>query len=268
MTATVTRRAGSPYIHALDRLPTVGLDEVVRDASLQRRVDRKYLMSAPMVPTVLGAVDGPFQVVRIDGRRVFGYRSVYFDTPELDAFYRAGQGRRRRFKVRTRQYTDSGATWLEVKTRGPRGTTVKTRTPYHVHDTKRLTDEGRRFVDTTLAYHDVHGVDVTDLLPSLETTYRRSTLLVPAPGGASRATIDSDIVWRLPGDDHSVTPPGLVIVETKGGAHPSALDRALWSLGIRPATISKYGTGLAALTDDLPPLKWHRSLTRTRISTD
>ncbi len=56
--------------------------------------------------------------------------------------------------------------------------------------------------------------------------------------------------------------PDTLIVETKGGSSPSALDRALWRTGTRPSRVSKYGAGLAALDDDLPDLKWHRVLTQ------
>ena len=55
--------------------------------------------------------------------------------------------------------------------------------------------------------------------------------------------------------------PGLAIVETKGGSTPSAMDRLLWARGHRPVSISKYGVGVAAL-HDVPRLKWHRVLAR------
>ena len=54
--------------------------------------------------------------------------------------------------------------------------------------------------------------------------------------------------------------PGSVIIETKGGATASAIDRALWYSGVRPSCVSKYGAGLAALGEDLPELKWRRAL--------
>ena len=53
-----------------------------------------------------------------------------------------------------------------------------------------------------------------------------------------------------------------VIVETKAGASPTDLDRILWSQGHRPARLSKYGVGVAALDPSAPALKWHRVLTR------
>lgn len=247
---------------SIDSLPTVSLDRLLAEAALQTRVDRKYLLDAGLVSQVLDAIDGEAHVLCIEGCRTFAYRSTYFDTPDLDAFHRAGRGRRRRFKVRTRVYRHSGETWLEVKTRGPRGTTVKDRLAYDLADAGRLTAGARDFVAATLEARRVRDVDVAALVPSLHTAYDRATLLLSGAGPASRATIDSGLAWRRPGSPEPVTVPGAVIVETKGGASPSALDRALWRTRTRPARVSKYGTGLAVLDDDLPDLKWHRLITR------
>jgi len=153
-----------------------------------------------------------------------------------------------------------------VKTRGPRGTTVKDRLPYDLADAGRLTDQARDFVATTLAAHRVADVAAATLVPSLHTSYDRTTLLLAGAGGPSRATIDSGLAWRRPGSTLSVSVPGTLIVETKGGSSPSALDRALWRAGRRPSRVSKYGAGLATLDDDLPDLKWHRVLTHLPTS--
>lgn len=61
-------------------------------------------------------------------------------------------------------------------------------------------------------------------------------------------------------EEPSLALPDLVIVETKAGARPSGVDRLLWRSGHRPVSISKYGTGLAALRDELPANKWARVL--------
>jgi len=247
---------------SLDELPTITLEQLLSQAELQTRIDRKYLAVTGAVPALLGTADADLRVLSIAGRRRFAYRSTYFDTPELDAFLLAGRGRRRRFKVRTRVYRDSGEAWLEVKTRGPRGATVKDRMPYDLADAGRLTAAALSFVATTLVAHEVHGVDVAALRPTLHTAYDRSTLLVASRTSAevSRATIDSHLVWRRPGSEHSLATPDGVIIETKGGATASAIDRALWHSGVRPSCVSKYGAGLAALDEDLPDLKWRRAL--------
>lgn len=92
----------------LDTFASVSLERLLGQAELQTRIDRKYVLDAGGLPTVLGSLQGRVQVLDIEGRRKFAYRSTYFDTPELDAFHLSGRGRRRRFKVRTRVYRHSG----------------------------------------------------------------------------------------------------------------------------------------------------------------
>ena len=245
---------------SLADLPGTTLETVLGQAALQTRIDRKYLLDDDELPAVLSGVEGTLAVLRIDGRQGFGYQSTYFDTPRRDAYRRAGQGRRRRFKVRTRVYRDSSEAWLEVKTRGQRNTTVKDRLPYELSNAGRLTPVARAFAEQTLSARGVDGVDVASLAPTLHTGYVRTTLLLTGGAAASRATVDTGLVWRRPGSALALALPHQVIVETKGGSAPSPLDRALWRAGVRPSRISKYGAGLAALDDDLPSLKWHRLL--------
>ncbi|HEY3337712.1 MAG TPA: polyphosphate polymerase domain-containing protein [Propionicimonas sp.] len=246
-------------------LRPVTLEDLLADASLQTRVDRKYVLADDELAGLLLSQPAGIRVLEIDRRRRFAYRSTYFDTPAMDAFHASGRGRRRRFKVRTRVYRHSGDTWLEVKTRGPRGTTVKDRLPYDLADAGRLTAGGRDFVAATLAAYNIADVDASALVPSLHTSYERVTLLLTGTG-VSRATIDSGLSWRRPGSTLTVSVPDTLIVETKGGSSPSTFDRALWRAGTRPSRVSKYGAGLATLDDDLPDLKWHRVLTQLPTS--
>ena len=55
----------------------------------------------------------------------------------------AARPRRRRFKLRTRSYLDTGSSYLEIKTRGARGTTVKERDEYDTARRAELTSAAR-----------------------------------------------------------------------------------------------------------------------------
>ena len=260
-----------------DSLAAVTLAELNAAASLLTRVDRKYLLPVHAAQDLVHAL-GDAQVLQIGRRRSFAYASTYFDTPDLDSYYLAARGRRRRFKVRTRSYLDSGLTFLEVKTRGGRHTTLKSRTEYDRTDL--LTEPGRRFVAECLATSgacpQARADEVADtLMPALSTTYERTTLHLPEE--SARLTLDTRLAWiglpprgapavgrtgsagrrRIP-----VRAAGaLAIVETKTPAAPSAADRWLWAAGHRPAVISKYATGMALLHPELPANKWHHILT-------
>lgn len=201
-------------------------------------------------------------MLEIDGTRAHRYASQYFDTPALDSYFGAARGRRRRFKVRTRTYVDAGGCFLEVKTRGGRAATVKERVPVDPEALDRAAIAYAAELLTDAEIPDAAHLAAA-LVPTLATGYRRATLLLP-PGDAgdhSRATIDTDLTWHCP-DGVGFTLPGALIVETKSGQRPGSLDRALWRLGHRPASVSKYATGMAVIHPHLPAHRWHRTLTR------
>ncbi len=237
---------------ALAGLDDVDLDELNRTAALLVRHDRKYALTNSQVHAVLADLPHDTRVLAIDGSRQLSYGSVYFDTPTLACFLDTAHRRPRRAKVRTRHYLDSGDRWLEVKERDQRGATHKWRRPHRALDALDTDD-----LDW-VATHTSH-VDTTALAPTLTTSYRRTTLLLP---DESRATIDVGLRCTSLPDDQTVAPGDLVLVETKSAGRPTTLDRLLWAHGHRSERVSKYATGLAAVHPELPHNAWHRLLTR------
>ena len=279
-----------------NHLTTTTLAELNSAAGLLTRVDRKYLVPLTCAQNLVDGLAPHARVLAIDERRRFSYTSTYFDTPGLEAFMLAARKRRRRFKVRTRTYLDSGLCFLEVKTCGARGSTVKRRMGYHADDASRLTGPGRAFVAACLAGAGVTGSAAARevaaaLRPVLATTYERTTLHLPR--AEARATIDTALTWRRLGpaapagssagavvgvpmspqalrpahltaavnEGEPVSVADIAVVETKNPATPSPADRALWEAGYRPTRISKYATGMALLHPELPANRWYRTLT-------
>lgn len=238
------------------RFESLSLDELVAEAELLTRVDRKYLLTAADAVRILDRVDPRTRVLEIDDDRASQYGTMYFDTPDLLSYRLAALGRRRRFKLRARHYVDTGAAFLEMKTRGSRGTTVKERIAHPADAVDRLTDEGRAYAADAVSSLGLDAGVADALSPTLHTAYRRTTLLLPE---GARATVDTELAWTDAWGER-MHRPDLVIVETKSAARASSLDRLLWRGGIRPVGISKFGTGLAALHPDLPSNKWSRVL--------
>lgn len=253
---TVTERS-LDLAAQLELLSPVSLTELTARASLQTRVDRKYLLPLAQAGRVVELLGPDAHVLDIEGTRTFGYESVYFDTPELACYHLAARRRPARFKVRTRTYLDSGGCWLEVKTRDRRGRTVKQRTPFD-GSLRGLTHDDLLFVDAALASAGIVRPPGR-LEPALTTRYRRSTLLLPTD--ESRATIDTVLTFQERGGRRAGL-VGRAVIESKTRGHTSDLDRLLWSHGHRPVQVSKYGTGLAALNPELPATKWRPVLRR------
>ena len=241
-------------------LNAIGLDELNKRAAMLTRVDRKYALDAATASAILSHLPEDVLVLNIDGQVSQGYASTYYDTPDMDSYLLTALKRRRRFKVRTRSYLSSGASFLEVKTRGPRGVTVKKRMAISWDEAGApLAGERRQWVAGKVEKTG-YGHLVPALEPVLAGSYERNTLLLP--DGQGRATVDTKLTWRsLRTDGTEVTRPDLVIIETKSGATPSVVDHLLWEGGVRPVKISKYGTAMAAM-HALPANKWHRTLDR------
>jgi hypothetical protein len=237
-----------------EAVASLSLEEVLAVADLQTRTDRKYVVDPEVFAEVVDELRAGLGVLEIDGVRSFRYESVYFDTPALDSYLGAAHGRRRRFKVRTRSYLDSGDCMLEVKTRSGRGETVKTRMPY---------DIGRRSALDAAALEFVHAHAAlppgATFAPVLTTAYRRATYVDLATG--SRLTCDSGLRCSSPAGS-SVALDGELLVETKSAGAPTAADRLLWRAGVRPVAVSKFCVGIAALDPSLPANKWNRILRR------
>lgn len=237
---------------SLGALPPVGLEEVDRLAARLTRVDRKYVVTAELADDLVVSLPaGTWSALEIDGSRLFGYESHYYDTPDLRFFHQAATRRRRRAKVRVRRYLDSGEQHLELKQRTGRGETTKIREP-HVGPAERL---GAAAI-TALGRHLDRQV-VPSLKRTLVTGYRRATA-VDIDAGV-RVTLDADVVCRNPAGSVGV---GGIVVETKTAGPPCLVDRWLWRAGVRPLRLSKYCTAMAALQPDLPSNKWHRTLQR------
>jgi hypothetical protein len=248
--------AAATLTAATSRLRPVALDDVLASAELQTRVDRKYLVPLHVLTVVLDRLGDQLSVLQIGDLRLFRYESVYFDTPELTAYRQHAHGRRRRVKVRTRAYLDSGECLLEFKSVGARGETIKERYPYPVGS--------RHTLDA--AAHDLaaervgHAIDTATLQQVLTTAYHRATLVDLARG--SRVTCDVNLRFENPAGQCYGPLDGAVVLESKTVGSASPIDYALRRLGLRPLSLSKYCVGMAVLDPGLPANRWNRELRR------
>ena len=236
---------------AVAALPSIQLIGLQGEASLLSRRERKYLVSVSVAASLVAAVSIDALALQINGERSFRYESVYFDTPGGQSYLAAARRRRHAFKVRTRTYMDAGDCVLEVKLRGSRGRTIKSRLDYPTASSGHLTAPGRDFIAQVLGTTEESALE-----PTLTTTYQRSTLLLP---GDARLTIDTGFSATTPSGER-VSLEGFAIIESKSRSVATVADRTLWRMGFRPIRLSKFGTSLAAMDPTLPSNRWTRAL--------
>lgn len=236
---------------AIAALPSVQLIRLQSDAALLSRRERKYLVPVSVAASLVAALAGDARALQISDERSFRYESVYFDTPAGQSYLASARRRRHAFKVRTRTYVNSGDCMLEVKLRGFRGRTTKSRLDYPANSSGQLNGSALQFIAEVLgAGHEAA------LAPTLTTIYQRSTLLLP---GDARLTIDTDFLATTPAGER-VSLVEFAIIESKSRLAPTVADRALWRMGFRPIKLSKFGTSLAAMDPTLPSNRWTRAL--------
>jgi hypothetical protein len=232
----------------IDQFAPISLAELNARAALQTRADNKYIISAELFATFAAALVSNHRVLEIKGRRAFAYDTLYFDTPDMISYWSYLQGRRRRFKARSRHYLDSSLCVFELKLKGGRGETIKHKINYTQDDLAVVTPQAEDFISQCL-YED-YGLALSQpLVPTVLTHYRRVTL---APmGSVERITCDFDLAFATEGEWKGKIRPGHVLIETKSERGRSETDHLLWRLGARPTSGSKYCLGLSLARPDL-----------------
>jgi hypothetical protein len=232
-----------PDLTGLNSLPLISLPEVLASAPATTRVDRKYLVPLERAELFLTRLPPSLRLLSINNRLTTSYRSTYFDTADLLTCRAHIQGRRRRWKARSRLYVEDGLCRLELKVRDGSGMTRKSFHPTTWDTYGQMNGTAAAFFNSQLLTHG-HTEPVV-LEPAVEVSYERATLADPDTG--TRVTIDSGI--RATRHDQLVeVDPGHLIVETKGGRAPGLADQLLKQLGARPVSLSKYAAS-ASLMD-------------------
>jgi VTC domain len=220
---------------------SASLAEVNERAPLLDRGESKYVVDAERFAGVLARLAEDFDVLEINGRQIFIYETIYFDTDDLQMYRHHVQGRRRRLKIRSRRYVDSDLCYFEVKLKGLRDRTIKERIPYDLSMHGCVTEEARAFLRECVR-HEYDREFNEPLTATLGMAYNRITLV--GKHCPERVTADFNLIVRGSNGVEAVTPSSTIIVEVKSPSGDGRADALLRAAGLRPESCSKYCVGL------------------------
>ena len=221
----------------------ITLDEM-NAVKLMNRIDSKYVTSeATLLRMLEAAAAAGYRALETEGVRISPYDSVYYDTAGLTMFYLHHNRRLVRQKVRTRQYVNSGDSFLEIKRKNNHGRTSKKRMGI---PSDKMMDFGS--VPEAADYLARHSwFQVGELSPSARTCFSRITLVNPAL--TERLTIDTKLAFTNFRTGLGTTLEDAVIIELKqDGRAASQMKGILLDLRIKPLRVSKYCMAIT-LTD-------------------
>lgn len=237
LSPVMTEKRDSSWQSALLGFDAIGLSEMDHVALL-RRADTKYIFSEEQLSQALAHLTDHYQILEINGLRIHRYRTLYFDTQDMELYRQHHNGWRNRYKVRERTYVDSGMTFLEIKHKVNADTTIKSRVRTQGLSTQ-ITQDAAPFLG---AYYPYQG---EALEAKLLNTFQRITLV--SMRSAERLTVDVGVCFLW--NDVHVSLAGMAIAEVKqdGFSTDSEFVRQMRALGVRPTSFSKYCIGVSIL---------------------
>ena len=224
----------------LQHFEAISLEEM-DSVKLMERVDTKYVFPAHSLPDILNLLAKDYRVLEISGNRNSRYETIYYDTPGLDMYLQHHNGRQNRFKVRYRGYSDSGASFFEVKHHTNKGKMVKKRIPAMLTGGP-IRGAEQDFLQELTPYTSKNLVSV------LRVFYFRITLV----GWCSCEWVILDTGLQVESVNRSADYSAVVIAETKQDRACSSLFRnVMLQHRIFPGSVSKYCLGITALYPDV-----------------
>lgn len=222
----------SGLLQGFECIDLVSLEAV----SLLNRIDTKFVLRKRDLIQTLQILSQQYQVLEIAGQRMHAYHTQYFDTDNFDLYLAHHNQHRIRYKLRSRQYVDSGLNFLEVKQKVNDERTIKNRINT-AELLSQLTPDVYDFVAQYVPY------DPQQLFPTLSNRFYRITLV--SKYQQERLTLDIGLQFSY--GDQVIDLPEVVIAEVKQGGFErnAAFIQQMRAMNIRPRGFSKYCIGTA-----------------------
>lgn len=222
--------------------------------ALQNRTDTKYVLSVDTLRQIMPQLADDYSTLDVNGQRLSGYRTLYFDTPQFALYHRHHTGALDRYKVRSREYVESDLAFLEVKHKTNKGRTIKERVR-----TPELA--ASIYGKTAVFLEDTYPYDAALLQPKLWVEYSRITLV--SHHRQERVTIDLNLSYTW--GEQTISLPHIAIVEVKqdGYSRQSDIERQLHLHHVRSTGFSKYCVGISLI---YPKLKHNNFKSKLRLA--
>ena len=223
--------------NVINKMDPISLEEMDY-VKLMRRRDTKFVIPAEKVAGIIDSVKNHYRVLEIDEKRIHGYQTLYYDTPEFEMYRSHHNGRLNRYKIRVRKYLTSDISFLEVKYKNNRRETIKRRIRPETPEVITGTDSVE-FLSKNSPYSPA------EIQPSLMNTFCRITIVHKSI--AERITIDLGLEFKDINGKEDMEIPNLAIIEVKRDrdSSPSNMTELLKENNIRASGFSKYCMGTA-----------------------
>lgn len=222
----------------LSQFSTISLEEM-NSVKLMNRKETKFAFRFSQLELILNDITQDYKLLQVEGKHISRYKTLYFDTPNLDLYLQHHSGQLNRYKIRHRTYVENNLGFLEVKFKNNKGRTIKNRIK-NLEISENWTSKNELFLNEMLPFNP------NVLIPTIWVNYSRLTLVNKK--SAERLTIDLDLEFVK--DDKIINLSNLVIAEVKQEKRKTSPILSIFKkYHIREGSMSKYCMGIAMTTD-------------------
>lgn len=220
----------------LNFFDTISLSYLQDSAPLLNRKDRKFIIPIGVLDEILMDCSKEYRILKIDNEFLFKYQTKYYDTEELKLYFDHHNGKGNRYKIRERDYVQSGLKFIEVKNKTNKDQTIKYR------------KELKNRIETNDFIQNHTSLLESNLYESLNLEYTRITLLHKVK--MEKVTLDLNLNFcdKL----NTILYNNIVIAEVKVEQLADMEFRNIMKkYKIRAGSLSKYCLGLLSLNPKL-----------------
>ncbi|MCU0822242.1 MAG: polyphosphate polymerase domain-containing protein [Spirochaetes bacterium] len=235
----------------------IGLENL-NSIELLKRHDTKYIFHRDKLPSVFKYLNQYYNILEIDGKRIFKYENMYYDTDDYFFYHQHHNQRINRYKVRLRRYIDSDKCYLELKFKNNKGKTIKNRLLLKDKNfNSELSEESKIFAGNYILDNDEIILD--KIRPKLLVDFYRITLA--GQSIKERITFDINLTYT---DRYSNTFKlnNLIIAELKqeNFSMNSPFIKCFRELRFSPMQFSKYCMGIALTEKNVKSNRFKKKL--------
>ena len=224
-------------LNAVDKAVNTTSTDV--DFGLTNLAKQKYISSTKKVGNILFSLGNRFRVLNVGGKKVFSYRTLYFDTWNCCFFNEYLNESPLRHKVRLRETQNGNRCYFEVKVSdSTKNQRLKQRIAIESWECFKNNQSQELLKKGT-------GLTFDQITPILGCQFKRIVLIDDK--AQQRVSIDLSPVFINPSTGVNVGVPELVIIETKRNTENADLFAELIdSESAQKSDISRYMTGMLA----------------------
>jgi len=205
--------------------------------SLLDRIDTKFVLELHQLPLLIKELKEDYYILEIDGKRLANYETLYYDYHDLRLYKNHHNGKKNRYKIRRRTYTDSQLSFLEIKFKNNKGKTLKSRINTPINDDFNAIEKS--FVQAN------SPLNIDQLRYFLTNKFKRITLV--SKENIERVTLDFDISFSKEKKVKELSNLVIVEVKTQKGDKQSKAIQFMRNHRLSPSSFSKYCTGVTLL---------------------